>query len=204
MLRPNGLMGSDSIDYFSSSRKGTTMFQQTTFRKWTAVRRWWQSLVIASATGVVLTEIPGVAEAQAPQQDAPSVQKVSREQADRIMQMNYKEFAELRQSATRPQGYRWDTDGCTPDWAPKYFTRACYLHDFGYRNYGSARKNAPHLSPTQQTKDWIDKRFYQEMANICNNEAKTDKGRAICKRKADALYDHVKKGRTAFFGPYGP
>ncbi|MGH8565350.1 MAG: phospholipase A2 [Gammaproteobacteria bacterium] len=89
-------------------------------------------------------------------------------------------------------------------WAPKDFTKACYLHDFGYRNYGSARKNAPHLSPTQQTKDWIDKRFYQEMYNICNDEAKTDKGRATCKQKADKLYDHVKKGRKAFFGPYGP
>jgi hypothetical protein len=41
------------------------------------------------------------------------------------------------------------------------------------------------------------------MYNICNDEAKTDKGRANCK-KADKLYDHVKKGRKAFFGPYGP
>jgi len=163
-----------------------------------------QSLVIASAAGVILT---GVAEAQASQQDTPSVQRVSRAQADKIMQMNYKEFDALRGSAKRPQGYRWDSDGCTPDWASPYFTRTCYLHDFGYRNYGSARKDVPHLSPMQQTKAWIDKRFYEEMVNICNDEAKTDKGRAwkatACKQKAVALYNHVKKGRNAFFGPYG-
>jgi Prokaryotic phospholipase A2 len=117
----------------SSSSMPTS--QQTISGKRTAVRRWRQSLVIAGAAGVVLTGITGVAEAQALQQDAPSVQKVSREQADKIMNMNYKEFAELRKSAKRPKGYRWDTDGCTPDWAPKYFTKACYLHDFGYRNY---------------------------------------------------------------------
>jgi hypothetical protein len=180
------------------------MFQQTISGKRTAVRRWWrQSLVIAGATGVILAGITAVTAAQAPQPDTPSGQHVSREQADMIMQMHYQEFAKLRQSAERPKGYRWDTDGCTPDWAPKYFTRACYLHDFGYRNYGSARKNAPHLSPTQQTKDWIDKRFHQEMYNICNDEAKTDQGRATCKQKADQLYAHVQRGRKAFFGPYG-
>jgi hypothetical protein len=170
------------------------------FKKRTALRWWWQSLVIASVAAVVLT---GVAEAQLPQRDAPSVQQVSREQADKIMRMNYKQFAELRTSAARPTGYRWDSDGCTPDWAPQYFTRACDLHDFGYRNYGSARKNAPHLSPTQQTKDWIDQRFYEEMVKICNDEAKTATGRATCKQKATQLYNHVKQGRAAFFGPYG-
>jgi hypothetical protein len=170
------------------------------FDKRAAMRRWRQSLVIASLAGMVLI---GVTEAHASQQDAPPVQQVSREQADKIVQLNYKQFATLRASAKRPTGYRWDSDGCTPDWAPRYFTRACYLHDFGYRNYGSARKYAPHLSPTQQTKDWIDQRFYQEMVNICNDEAKTDKGRATCKQKAVELYNHVKKGRKAFFGPYG-
>ena len=93
------------------ARTSTPMFQQTTSRTRTPVRRWRQSLVIAGAAGVVLTGITGVAEAQAPQQDAPSVQKVSREQADKMMKMNYKEFAELRKSAERPKGYRWDTDG---------------------------------------------------------------------------------------------
>jgi Prokaryotic phospholipase A2 len=185
------------------SKEGTMMSQQATSCRRTAVGRRRQSL-IAGALGVVLTGISVVAEAQVLQQAATSVQQTSREQADRILNMNYKEFAELRQSATRPKGYRWDTDGCTPDWAPKYFTRACYLHDFGYRNYGSARKDAPHLSPTQQTKDWIDKRFYQEMVNICNDEAHTDQGRATCKKKAAALYNHLKKGRKAFFGPYTP
>jgi len=164
-------------------------------------QRWVISNVLAML--VVLTVPFGVAKAQAPLQEAPSAQQVSRAQADKIMQLNYKAFAELRKSPKRPQGYRWDSDGCTPDWAPPYFTRACYLHDFGYRNYGSARKDAPHLSPTQQTKDWIDKRFYEEMVNICNDEAKTTKGLATCKQKAVALYDHVKKGRTAFFGSYG-
>ncbi|MGH8565351.1 MAG: hypothetical protein ACREXW_15185 [Gammaproteobacteria bacterium] len=96
------------------SRNNTSTSQQTTF--WTRIAvQWWRwSFVIASAVGVLLTGITEVAEAQAPQQDAPSVQKVSREQADKIMNMNYKEFAELRKSAKRPKGYRWDTDGCTP------------------------------------------------------------------------------------------
>jgi hypothetical protein len=128
---------------------------------------------------------------------------VSRKEADRIMNLNYREFAKLRKLPTRPEGYRWDTDGCTPKWAPKYFTEACYIHDFGYRNYGSARKDAPHLSPTQETKNWIDKRFQEEMYNICADQAKTEKGRAVCKEKADQLYRHVQKGRKAFFGPYG-
>jgi hypothetical protein len=82
-------------------------------------------------TGVALAGIIGVAEVQAPPQDAPSVQHVSREQTNKIMRRNYKEFAALRRSAQRPQGYRWDTNSCTPDWAQQSFTRACDPHDFG-------------------------------------------------------------------------
>lgn len=163
------------------------------------IRRRRRSVVIAVIAGAVLT---GTAQSAGAHPGAPSVQDVSRAEADRIMKMDYKEFATLRTSGDRPSGYRWDTDGCTPDWAPKYFTRACHLHDFGYRNYGSARKNAPHLSPTQKTKNWIDKRFYTEMYNICRNEADTSAGQARCKKKAEKLYAHVQKGRKAFFGPY--
>jgi Prokaryotic phospholipase A2 len=105
----------------------------------------------ASAAWIFLTGF--IARAQVPVQNARSAQNVSREEADKIMRLNYKAFAKLRESPMRPKGYRWDTDGCTPDWAPKYFTRACYLHDFGYRNYGSARKDAPHLSPTPADED---------------------------------------------------
>jgi hypothetical protein len=181
----------------SLQKNPTTGVAIELFNKRLVVWRWWQSLVAACAAGVMLTGV-----AQAAQHLAPPAQQVSRAQADTIMQLNYKQFTVLRTSAQRPAGYRWDTDGCTPDWAPRYFTRACYLHDFGYRNYGSARKNAPHLSPTQQTKDWIDRRFYEEMINICNNEAKTDSGRASCMQKAALLYNHVRKGRAAFFGPY--
>jgi hypothetical protein len=56
-------------------------------------------LAIASAAEMILTMITGVAQAQAPQQPAPSVQQVSRAQADKIMQLNYKEFAALPSSA---------------------------------------------------------------------------------------------------------
>jgi hypothetical protein len=54
----------------------TPMFQQTTSLTRTAVRWWRQSLVIAGAAGVVLTGITTVAEARAPQQDAPSVAQI--------------------------------------------------------------------------------------------------------------------------------
>jgi hypothetical protein len=155
--------------------------------------RW--RLIVASVAVVIAARLDGL--------PLSAGQGVSRAEADRIMQMDYRAFAALRQSPQRPAGYRWDTDGCTPDWAPTYFTRACHLHDFGYRNYGSARKDAPHLSPRRETKDWIDRRFHQEMVAICTDEAKTDKGRATCNRKAGRLYEHVKKGRNAFFGPFG-
>jgi hypothetical protein len=120
-----------------SSSSNTTMSRRTTSGKGTTARRCRQSLVIAGAAGLVLIGITGVAEAQVPQQDAPSVQKVSREQADKIMNMNYKEFAELRESAKRPKGYRWDTDGCTPDWAPKYFTTFSLKTGKGWRKLGA-------------------------------------------------------------------
>jgi hypothetical protein len=144
----------------------------------------------------------GAVEARPAPQERSAHASVSRDEADRIMRMDYEEFAALRSSAERPAGYRWDTDGCTPDWAPRYFTRACHLHDFGYRNYGSARKEAPHLSPTADTKAWIDRRFFEEMTRICRQEAKTEDGRARCRQTADRLYAHVQKGRKAFFGPY--
>jgi hypothetical protein len=161
-----------------------------------------RSLVTGTAIGSFVIGV--TAYAQASGQKGGSGQSVSRAEADRILNMNYEAFAKLRESSTRPKGYRWDTDGCTPDWAPKYFTEACYLHAFGYRNYGSARKDAPHLSPTEQTKNWIDKRFYQEMDNICHDEATTSKGRASClQEKGLELYNHVQRGRKAFFGPYG-
>jgi hypothetical protein len=167
-----------------------------------ASQRWWRkTLIVVCLVEIVLGEISGLPASSRRVQQIPDTWG-DRKAADRIMHLDYKQFAALRSSPARPEGYRWDTDGCTPDWSPKYFTRACYLHDFGYRNYGSARKQAPHLGPTQATKDWIDKRFHEEMYNICNDEARTDKGRGACKYKADKLYVHVKKGRKAFFGPY--
>lgn len=39
-----------------------------------------------------------------------------------------------------------------------------------------------------------DKLFHQEMYNICDDGAKTDNGSATCKKEADKLYDHVKRG----------
>jgi hypothetical protein len=62
----------------------TPMFQQTTSLTRTAVRWWRQSLVIAGAAGVVLTGITTVAEARAPQQDAPSVAQIDGVRLDRF------------------------------------------------------------------------------------------------------------------------
>src|SRR5437762_3219103 len=154
---------------------------------WMTIDHWRRRLGIGGSVGALLIALIGVADARPMAQARSVTASVSRDQADRIMKMNYTQFAAPRSSAARPLGYRWDTDGCTPDWAPRYFTRACYLHDFGYRNYGSARKEAPHLSPTMETKNWIDARFYEEMNRICDDEANTHRGRAACKDKATEL-----------------
>jgi hypothetical protein len=50
--------------------------------------------------------LTGNTHAQVGQQATASKQQVSREQADRTMNMNSREFAALRASATRPNGSR--------------------------------------------------------------------------------------------------
>jgi hypothetical protein len=59
------------------------------------------------------------------------------------------------------------------------------------------------LSLRARNQNWIDLRFHQEMYNICQDQAKADEGRGTCKKKADQLYEHVKRGRQAFVGRYG-
>jgi hypothetical protein len=84
--------------------------------------------------------------------------------ARQIMGLTYAEFARTPHEAP----FEWSSDGCS---APVYdpdMTPACVQHDFGYRNFGN--HYALKLSPTRETKNWIDARFGEEMDRICTDK----------------------------------
>lgn len=84
-----------------------------------------------------------------------------REDADRIMNLSYGDFAEH----PRDEPFDWSTDGCTG--IGEFFAPACVQHDFGYRNYGA--QGTLKLSPVEDTRKWIDDRFLSEMRRLCRD-----------------------------------
>ena len=128
---------------------------------------------------------------------APDVSTSVIDEADRIMNDTYQEFAA---EPHRPP-FDWSTDGCSVPVAPELipwnatFRPACVQHDFGYRNYGGGGELQ--LSPTRDTKNWIDGRFREEMGRIC----RTRLDAPACLSMANVYYQAVQHfGGHAFFG----
>lgn len=77
----------------------------------------------------------------------------------------------------------WASDGCTsaPDNPFGFdFVKACYRHDFGYRNY---KKQSRFTEPNRLT---IDNKFKADMYEICA-------GNWACNRVADIYYAAVRE-----------
>lgn len=114
-----------------------------------------------------------------------------RHAADAIMLLDAEAFEGLRTRADRPSGFDWTTDGCTltPRGWERTFLRACHLHDFGYRNYGSIR--GLRLGRDEPTRRWIDRRFRTEMLRVCARKRpgwRMHVGRQSCRAEASAMY----------------
>jgi hypothetical protein len=109
--------------------------------------------------------------------------------ADRIMNLTAAQFAKHEQVAP----FDWSTDGCTGS-TPGYgelFRQPCTQHDFGYRNYGG--QGELKLSPTEETRDWIDQRFLEEMKRVCGQQSAEEQ--ETCVANANVMY-----GAVALFG----
>jgi hypothetical protein len=119
-----------------------------------------------------------------------------------------------------PAPFDWSTDGCSVPMfaraaafvsspslgfglqhAMDVFRPACELHDFRYRNFGKGL----HLDQNENTRAWIDHRFWREMARICDDyyEAwydKLDGEWESCEAWAKAFYAAVwDGGRSAYY-----
>jgi hypothetical protein len=115
--------------------------------------------------------------APAPPPPAPSGPTL-RQRAHAIMDKTYSAFISYKRHV-HPAPFDWSSDGCSipgkgvPGWVGKLvrsvaslFNQPCQLHDFGYRNFGSGLK----LGPDENTRHWIDDRFYHEMQRLCNRK----------------------------------
>ncbi|GGS12829.1 hypothetical protein GCM10010252_60420 [Streptomyces aureoverticillatus] len=115
-----------------------------------------------------------------------------REQADRIMNLTYQQFA----TTPHTPPFNWTNDGCSvpTGYAPysEVFRPACVQHDFGYRNYGA--KHELKLDPTRAAKDWIDGRFRTEMRRVCDDRYRTPLAHLNCTNAAEAYYLAVRFG----------
>jgi hypothetical protein len=91
------------------------------------------------------------------------------------------------QTVRAQQPYRdqldWGSDGCSnsPDNPFGFnFVKACYRHDFGYRNYKRQGRF------TESNRLTIDNRFKSDLYQICN-------GNWSCNRTADVYYAAVRQ-----------
>ncbi|MFD4634680.1 phospholipase A2 [Streptomyces sp. NPDC058284] len=110
-----------------------------------------------------------------------------RAEADRLMNLGALEYA--HQPHNPP--YDWSNDGCTW-WPDGIFYGACAQHDFGYRNYGN--HGALKLSPTPETKAWIDEHFWHQMRAACIDNHPEGGGRDWCLGEAKVMYDGLRAG----------
>lgn len=139
-----------------------------------------------------------------------------RAEARAIVDEPYYDF--VRHPHTAP--FDWSTDGCSVpvfaqaaafvpspslgfglEHAMDVFRPACELHDFGYRNFGKGL----HLSQNENTRAWIDHRFWREMARICDDQYgslldKLDGEWESCEAWAKAFYAAVRNfARSAYY-----
>jgi Prokaryotic phospholipase A2 len=100
------------------------------------------------------------------------------QRATAIMNKTYSAFIAYKRNV-HPKPFIWSSDGCSipgknvPGWVgalvksvSNLFNEPCQLHDFGYRNFGKGLA----LAPDENTRHWIDDRFYHEMQRLCNDK----------------------------------
>lgn len=133
-----------------------------------------------------------------------------RSEADRVMDMTYQAFIDHKRDVTSVHGpyvFDWSDDGCSiPGGVPggrsaaDLFDKPCQLHDFGYRNYGRGLR----LGRDEDTRAWIDHRFWREMGRLCDDKFSAWYRRAnwaTCQSDARLIYGAVRNfGRSAFYG----
>lgn len=123
-----------------------------------------------------------------------------RAEADRIMRMPYRDFVAYKRSPARVPYFDWSDDGCSgpaPGFTDNLFNGPCQLHDFGYRNYGKGLE----LGRDENTRNFIDDRFYAEMRRLCTKWNRLDPRRRTCTKQALAYYGAVRNfGRGPFYG----
>lgn len=93
------------------------------------------------------------------------------------------EFQQLRVDQPNGDQLDWSSDGCSnsPDNPFGFdFVKACYRHDFGYRNY----KAQGRFSEDNRLR--IDNNFKEDMYEVCN-------GNWACNRFADTYYLAVRQ-----------
>jgi hypothetical protein len=129
-----------------------------------------------------------------------------RQQADAIMNKDYKSFVAYKKkvlSTYGPYVFNWTDDGCSNPTPPAWkslFNQPCQIHDFGYRNYGRGLK----LGRNEDTRAWIDKRLLQEMVRLCKDKYSAwyrYPNKVACLDEAGIIYTAVRNGgRGAFYG----
>ncbi|WP_298797858.1 phospholipase A2 [uncultured Pseudonocardia sp.] len=147
----------------------------------------------------------GVAVAVAP---AASASPTS-DEAVRIMNLDYKSFITYKNKVDKVSQFNWTSDGCSSRWytAPVHpvyrnlFNRPCQQHDFGYRNFGT-HEHGLALSPTEDTRAWIDARFITEMNRLCDTNFRSwwqTYNKIACKGEASSMYAAVRNGGRGSF-----
>lgn len=120
--------------------------------------------------------------------------------ARRLMELPLADFVEEADASSRDPRLDWTTDLCSGPsvisiWDDD-FADACRRHDFGYRNFGSAKA----LDKTPDRREFIDEVFADDMAAIC--EPSDGLLRASCLFDANVFYLAVHDtpwGHSAFF-----
>jgi Prokaryotic phospholipase A2 len=132
-----------------------------------------------TSIAVVITMIVGTATASAAL-DAGQLRQVTDQY---LFSTNLTSFQTVRAQQPYASQLDWSSDGCSssPDNPFGFnFVKACYRHDFGYRNY---KKQSRFNETTRLT---LDNNFKADLYVICN-------GNWACNRTADIYYAAVRQ-----------
>jgi hypothetical protein len=132
-----------------------------------------------TSIAVVITMIVGTATASAAL-DPGQLRQVTDQY---LFSTNLTSFQTVRAQQPYASQLDWSSDGCSssPDNPFGFnFVKACYRHDFGYRNY---KKQSRFNETTRLT---LDNNFKADLYVICN-------GNWACKRTADIYYAAVRQ-----------
>lgn len=100
-----------------------------------------------------------------------------------LFELSLPEFVSTRTDRPHDDQLIWSSDACS--WSPDEplgyeFTRSCYRHDFGYRNYEAQGRF------TESNRLAIDDNFRSDMYSTCDGEA-------ACENVADLYYFAVRQ-----------